>query len=84
MNPYSKLLEQALSEIDTYSASYKGKEWPQDWYIRMKELIKKAASEKNQNRAEELIDMVSWSVSRFCELFDHFRLEIKTNRPVGI
>ena len=62
MNPYSKLLEQTLSEIEAYSESYKGKEWPQDWYVRMKELITKAASEKNQNRAEELIDMVSWSI----------------------
>ena len=62
MNPYSELLEQSLCEIEAYSSSHKGKEWSQDWYTRIKELIKKAASENNQNRAEELIDMALWFI----------------------
>ena len=62
MNRYSKLLENSLNEIETYSSSIKGKEWSQDWYRRIMELIRKAALENNQGRAEELIDMVSWYI----------------------
>ena len=62
MNRYSSLLEQSLVEIEAFSSSDKGKEWSQDWYNRTKELIKKAASETDQSRAEELIDMVSWTI----------------------
>lgn len=62
MNPYTEMLKASLSEIDEFSKTEKGKEWNDDWYKRIKELIVKAAEEKDQDRAEELMDMVMWGI----------------------
>ena len=62
MNPYTKLLNSSLAEIDEFSLSEKGRQWDSLWYGQIKELIAKAALEPNQDRAEELMDMVSWCI----------------------
>ena len=62
MNPYTKLLKASLSEIDDFSKTQKGKEWNDSWYKRTKVLVEKAAEEESQDRAEELMDMISWCI----------------------
>ena len=62
MNPYTELLKTSLSEIDEFSKTEKGKGWNKYWYKSIKELVVKAAEEKNQDRAEEIMDMVSWVI----------------------
>lgn len=62
MNPYSELLTVSLTEIDDFALSEKGSDWDSGWYRQLKELVSKAAQESSQNRAEELMDMVSWCI----------------------
>jgi hypothetical protein len=62
MNPYSELLKISLSEIDEFTLSEKGSEWDLGWYSQLKELVANAAQESSQDRAEELMDMVSWCI----------------------
>ena len=62
MNPYTKLLNTSLREIEEFSKTEKGKEWDSEWYTRIKDLVVKAAKEMNQEQAEELMDMISWII----------------------
>jgi hypothetical protein len=62
MNPYSELLKVSLTEIDNFALSEKGSEWDAGWYSQLKELVSKAARESSQDRAEGLMDMVSWCI----------------------
>ena len=62
MNPYTELLKASLEEIDQFSRSEDGYEWKQEWYNQLKALVTKAANESRQERAEELMDMISWSI----------------------
>jgi hypothetical protein len=62
MNSYSELLKVSLTEIDEFALSEKGSDWDAAWYSQLKELVFRAARESSQDRAEELMDMVSWCV----------------------
>ena len=59
MNQYTKLLNNSLREIKEFSKTEKGKVWDTEWYARIKDLVVKAARETNQERAEELLDIIS-------------------------
>lgn len=58
MNPYTELLKAPLSEFYEFSKTQKGKEWNDDWYKRIKDLVVQAV-EENQDRAEELMGLIS-------------------------
>ena len=62
MNPYTELLNSSITEIDEFALSEKGREWDASWFSQVKELVSKAALESSQDRAEVLMDMVSWSI----------------------
>ncbi len=62
MNQYSKLLQKSLKEIDIFSQSENGDNWSTDWYVNIKILVINASTENDQERAEELLDMVTWSI----------------------
>ncbi|MET0006120.1 MAG: hypothetical protein ABW087_21180 [Candidatus Thiodiazotropha sp.] len=62
MNPYSQLLDSALEEIEEFSRTDEGVEWEIKWYKRIMELVAKASREIDHERAEELMDMVSWCI----------------------
>ena len=62
MNPYSKLLENSLIEIDQYSLSEEGVKWNENWYLNLKGLVAKAANAESQEYAEEIMDAISRSI----------------------
>ena len=43
-----------ISEIDDFAKTEAGKEWESSWYDDLKQLVLRAASENNPERAEEL------------------------------
>jgi len=53
-NSFTSLLNQSISEIDDFAKTEAGKEWESSWYDDLKQLVLRAASENNPERAEEL------------------------------
>ena len=58
MNPYSRILANAPSEIDEFSQLEYGKQWEPSWYLKIKEHIQKAIEAESSEEAEEILHTV--------------------------
>jgi hypothetical protein len=58
MNPYSRILANAPSEIDEFSQSKYGKQWEPSWYFKIKEHIQKAIEAESSEEAEKILRTV--------------------------
>ena len=63
MNFYSELLRKAFDEVGVFAESKKGAEWPKKWYLEVRRLLTLAANEKDDSKAEKLLDVIVLSVS---------------------
>jgi hypothetical protein len=61
-NPFATLLNKSIREIDEFADTDAGRAWESTWYEDLKRLVLRTASESDTQRAEELLDMVSWSI----------------------
>jgi hypothetical protein len=62
---YHQLRSLALLSIQPQPPEYRespGRVWGSTWYEDLKRLVLRTASESDTQRAEELLDMVSWSI----------------------
>jgi hypothetical protein len=61
-NRFTTLLNNSIREMDEFADTDAGRAWESAWYEDLKRLVLRAASENDTQRAEELLDMVSWSI----------------------
>jgi hypothetical protein len=61
-NPFTTLLNTSIREIDEFADTDAGRACEPTWYEDLKKLVLRTASESDAQRAEELLDMVSWSI----------------------
>jgi hypothetical protein len=61
-NRFTTLLNNSIREMDEFADTDAGRAWESTWYEDLKRLVLRAASENDTQRAEELLDMVSWSI----------------------
>ena len=63
MNPYSRILANAPSEIDEFSQSKYGKQWEPSWYLKIKEHIQKAIKAESSAEAEKILHTVLYMLT---------------------
>lgn len=58
MNSYSKTLNSAFAEIDSFEKTDEGKKWDSGWYQQIRDLVTKTKEENTDDGAERYLDML--------------------------
>jgi hypothetical protein len=80
MNFYSELLRKAFDEVGVFAESKKGAEWPKKWYLEVRRLLVLAAEEREDNKAERLLDIIVLHVSKSGPLEPRFSPSLSAAR----
>ena len=80
MNFYSELLRNAFNEVGVFAESKKGAEWPKKWYSEVQRLLVQAADENEDVKAEQLLDVIVYKVSKSGPLEPRFSPSLSAAR----